>query len=96
VLKLEKIWKNLEKNNVRLSRINGMEIDSTHSLPSSIRTVKSGEEKAGEEKAGEEKAGEEKAGKEKAGEEKAGKEKAGEEKSQRTSLDERKIFKRIL
>ena len=51
----------MEKDNVRLSRINGMELDSTQSLPSNIRRVKSEEEK-----------------------------------SQRTSLDGRKIFKRIL
>lgn len=61
MLKLEKIWTKVEKDNVRLSRINGMELDSTQSLPSNIRRVKSEEEK-----------------------------------SQRTSLDGRKIFKRIL
>jgi len=51
----------VEKNNVRLSRINGMELGSTQSLRISIRRVK-----------------------------------LGEENSQRTSLDGRKTFKRIL
>jgi len=32
----------VEENNVRLSRINGMDLDSSQSLPSSIRRVKSG------------------------------------------------------
>ena len=40
VLKLEKIWTKVEEKDVRLSRINDMELDSTQSLPSSILRVK--------------------------------------------------------
>jgi hypothetical protein len=44
VLKLEKSWTKVEEKNVRLSRISGMDLVSSHSLPSSIRRVKSGKE----------------------------------------------------
>jgi hypothetical protein len=37
-------WTKVEENNVRLSRINGMDLDSAQSSRSSIRRVKSGKE----------------------------------------------------
>jgi hypothetical protein len=39
VLKLERNGTKVEESKVRLAKINGMEIDSSHSLPSNIRRV---------------------------------------------------------